>query len=219
MAISKSARTDMVINMTLAEIFLLLLFFGWLWKEPIDPSAENTVLKDKIGRLEKQIDSIKINLKIANDEIKDLNKRLDWWRSISPQLQSSELLLSPTEAKKEMGRGSPKCQDDNLLINVTIIRGEQSIVWITKSPTFTKWIENTGRVHPLFGVRISEKTKIYEFLKLVKDFYEYNKKNGSKCRFDYSLNFDSDSDYYLGRTLYEEYFYAAEIKRIGAKNN
>ncbi|MBI3952082.1 MAG: hypothetical protein HY314_16670 [Acidobacteria bacterium] len=57
---------------------------------------------------------------------------------------------------------------------------------------------------------------IQAFLAGVRDYYSSNAKvNGTECRFDYRLTYESKEDYYDGRELFERYFYPAGLSRTG----
>lgn len=214
MPFTKPERTDLVINMTLAEIFLLLLFLVWYWHTPIMGPGEIARLKEQVKRLESENNTLKQNLREAMDEISGLKQRLDWWRQVSPLIVDLEINTPPEIARKEFGRGFRKCQDNNVLIHASVIRGQQSMIWISDSPQLTQWILKIGRPLPKFNVRITDPKEIDSFLVLIRGYYQYRKKIGIECRFDYQLTYETKEDYYDGRERFEKLFYPSSISRL-----
>ncbi len=205
----------MVINMTLAEIFLLLLFVVWYGHTPI--TAPGARLKEEVDRLQKENQALKNNLRDAKDEIYDLKQRLDWWRRVSPTIVSLELNTPPEVARGEMGRGFRRCQDNNVLIRASVIRGQQAIAWITESPQLVEWIKISGRTLPRFGVWLSHPQEIDSFLALIRDYYQNQRQIGAECRFDYQLTYETKEDYYDGRERFEKLFYPSGVSRLQMK--
>jgi len=215
MPFTKPERTDLVINMTLAEIFLLLLFVVWYGHTPIMGPGEIARLKEQVDRLEKENQYLKNNLRDAREEISDLKWRLEWWRRVFPTIDTTiEGKGTPEEVRNEAGRGFRRCQDSNVLIRASVIRGQQSMVWITESPQLTQWITSTGRARPKFGVRLTDPKEIDAFLALIWDYYQNRREIGSECRFDYLLTYETKEDYYDGRERFEKFFYPSGISRL-----
>lgn len=207
MPFTKSARTDLVISMTLAEIFLLLLFVVWYGHRPIIGSDEPARLKGEADRLEKENQSLKNELRDAENKASDLKQRLDWWRRVSPTITDLELNTPSEVARGEIGRGFRRCQDHNVLIRASVIRGQQSIMWITDSPQLSQWITSTGHARPKFGVWLIDPDEIDSFLALIRDYYQHSRSMRIQCRFDYQLTYDTKEDYYDGRERFERFFY------------
>lgn len=210
MRFSSLARTDLAINMTLAETFLLLMFVVWYGHTAIlrqDPVAR---MKERLDRLEKENERLTKELKRANNQITDLTSRLELWR----QLTGFESPPTPegfTEWRKEACRSHPKCEQNNVLVHASVIRGQVSMVWLTESPKFTKWFTDAERT--AVGVTITERRTIQRFLDAVRDYYANERVNGADCRFDYRLTYGSKEDYFDGREFFENYFYPAGLSR------
>src|SRR2546423_15585862 len=122
MRFSSPVRTDLVISMTLAEAFLLLLFVVWYGHTAIirqDPAAR---MKEQLAALEKENEQLKKELKQATDEVADLKVRLDLWRRLTgfETPPTSEALA---EWRKEACRSNPKCQQNNVLVHASVIHG------------------------------------------------------------------------------------------------
>jgi len=214
MPFSKPERTDLVINMTLAELFLLLLFVAW-YAQPPEPGDQVPVLQAELDHLKKENQTLANELRDAKDQISDLKWRLEWWRRIFPTIDTTlEGNITREELIKDIGRGYRRCQDNNVLIRASVIRGQQSIVWITDSPQLVEWIASTGRSRPQFGVRLTDPKDIDSFLALIRDYYQNGKDAGSECRFDYQLTYATKEDYYDGRERFERFFYPSGINRL-----
>lgn len=219
MPFSKPERTDLVINMTLAEVFLLLLFVVW-YAQPPELGDQVPVLEAELARLKRENQILANDLRDARNEISDLKQRLDWWRREFPTIVDLELKTPPGVASKEAGRGFRRCQDDNVLIHASVIRGQVSIVWVTTSPNFSDWFSQSGRPRPNVNTRITDRNQILSILAGIRDYYQSAKENTPECRFDYRLTYETKEDYYDGRELFERYLYPAGINRtrVGLKN-
>src|SRR5438128_1166411 len=114
----RSNRGELIISMTLAETFLLLVFMVWYSVRPkFDPHPPNRIeiLQAENERLKQANEHLRL-------ELDDINRRLAFWR------QRFDLPVpgSEEELKKvlyEAGRGKPRCQDANVLVNVSVING------------------------------------------------------------------------------------------------
>ncbi|HXG06029.1 MAG TPA: hypothetical protein VNI77_01725 [Nitrososphaera sp.] len=216
MPFSKPERTDLVINMTLAEIFLLLLFVVWYGHTTIiGPPDELARLKEELVRLKNENHTLTKDLENAKNELSDLKWRLEWWRRVFPTIDTTiEGKGTPEEVRNDAGRGFRRCQDINVLIRASVIRGQQSMVWITESPQLTQWIRSTRRARPKFGVRLTDPKEIDSFLALIRDYYQNRREIGFECRFDYQLTYETKEDYYDGRERFEKFFYPSGISRL-----
>lgn len=215
MRFSRPERTDLVINMTLAETFLLLLFVIWYGHTAIlrqDPVAR---MKERLAWLEKENERLNKELKQANDQIADLKFRLELWRKLTG-FENPPTPPELAEWRKEACRSHPKCEQNNVLVHASVVRGQVSMVWLTESPKLSKWLAESGRPRPPIGVRITDMRMIQTLLDRVRDYCSSNAKvNGTECRFDYRLTYESKEDYYDGRELFERYFYPAGLSRAG----
>jgi hypothetical protein len=210
MKFSKPERTDLVINMTLAEIFLLLLFVAWYGTtdHTVKPFAE---LQEKLARFEKENDTLRTQLDFAKKEISDLKWRLDWWQHTFPAVVEG----SPGgSARKMAGRSFGKCQDDNVLVEAQVLNGKISIFMVTECQELTSFLVKSHRPRPKLGNKMTEAKLIKGFLEGVRDYYSNVAQTGTGCRFDYALTFQTPEDYYIGREYFEKYFYAAGLNRI-----
>lgn len=211
MRFSGPERTDLVINMTLAETFLLLLFVVWYGHTRIENPDPSAHLKERIASLEKDNERLKGELKQAHDRIADLKRRLDWWRDVFPGVDE---FTSPGVARQQASRGHRKCDEqNNVLVHASVVRGQFSVEWLTENPKLSKWLADSGRPRPKSGARITDWSTIQALLAGVRDYYSSAKVNETECRFDYRLTYGSKEDYYDGRELFERYFYPAGLNR------
>ena len=199
-------RSDFVIGMTLAEVFLLLLFVVWLSTAievspdgnpdaPIDAVALKvtvTELRERIASLETDKQELSARVEALRDMLGAPNESLEGFR------EGFKRKLD--EAK----RGSPVCLPANILVHVARTDGVDIVRLLRDTRGLLpggKWSE---------GAQLHDENEIQEFLRAVKNYYAKAEK---KCRFDYKLTYKSDSDYRLGRTRYEsEAFYNAGLQ-------
>jgi hypothetical protein len=219
MAFSRPVRTDLVISMTLAETFLLLLFVVWfgytaIWR--YDPLA---LLKEKINRLETENQALRKDFQQAKAQIADLQWRLNWWHSVFPGRTEVEGPGGPADAKlicQEACRSYPSCElGNNVLVQASVLRGRLSMSLVWLPPKLSGWLRSSGHTIPGTGVAIEDGTAIRGFLEAVRAYYRSAPSGGRECRFDYRLSYQSKEDYFDGREMFEAYFYPAGLHRVG----
>jgi hypothetical protein len=191
--------------MTLAETFLLLVFMFWYSiqpkiQEPPSPvetvMAENEKLKKRLAALEQQR--------------ADLDRRLEWWRTrFNQPVPGSE-----GELKRilfEAGRGKPKCQDDNLLLEVRLINGSTSVKVLSECQRLRDELLLKG-IGFRVGAVFSAPSAVDSVLAAARDFRRGSGPDG-ECRFDYHFVYATNDDYYEGRERFEKYLYSAGRQR------
>lgn len=201
------SKGELVISMTLAETFLLLVFMLWYSirpRVPVEPpapaallTAENEKLKLRVAALEK--------------ELADIQRRLEWWRARFDQPVPG----SEEELRKimfEAGRGKPKCQDDNVLVDIRLINGTTTVRVLTDSPALrTSLAAQQIKFHA--GAIITNESDIDAILRGAATFSKTGVRDGD-CRFDYRFTYATFEDYYTGRERFEKYFYSAGRMRV-----
>jgi hypothetical protein len=213
-------RTDLVISMTLAELFLLLLFVVWYgFSSTInqDPLAR---LKDELAACNKEKSQLKGELKGAEEKIADLEDKLRIMlillglpKDFDPTKAGAAAAIN--KACKEQCRSFPTCdQQNNVLIEASVIRGQISLKVLTSGGSLSTWMAGRGHRYPAVGVSITDPPAIQRFLDDVSHYYPSSKVEGRECRFDYRLRWASDADYRKGRVLFEPYFYPAGITQV-----
>jgi hypothetical protein len=212
-------RGDFVISMTLAETFLLLVFMLWYSIRPRIPAsvpttievirAENEELKNQIVALKKQIGDL-------DDKVKDYDRRLEWWKTrFNLPVPGSEKELKPILI--EAGRGKPKCQDNNILLEISLIDGVTTLKVLAGSSVLsTALLARHIAFSP--GATVVSPAEVDAVLAESRNYRKAPGPEGD-CRFDYRFVFSSDHDYYEGRERFEKYFYSTERRRVVQTQN
>jgi hypothetical protein len=196
--------SDFVIGMTLAEIFLLLLFLIW-WAV----AAERAATAGPDGTVSAAVLAEQVrNLKVVNQ---GLNKRIE---DLQTDLEAIRIMYGaasakPTDVKRAVDerisnarRGAPKCVEANTLIEADVVDGATIVRLVaTADPTVLISIGNGDTTFRPGQVLAGDEVR--RFLAGIAVFYAHNQ----QCRFDYSLNYRTDTDYRLARTTLEQYFY------------
>lgn len=203
-------RGDLVISMTLAETFLLLLFMVWYSSRPSMQTQDPcNILEAEIQRLNAKIQNLeneKTSLQLALD---DLNRRLEFWRKTFGRLPPG----SPEEFREftvDLGRGKPKCQVENVLVEVFVVNGATSMKVLAECPGLTEQLRES-QINFAAGNELRTPREIAALLRRVSTF---RKNTGEECRFDYRLRYATAEDYYIGRERFERYFYPAGHSRV-----
>lgn len=213
MRFARPERTDLVISMTLAEIFLLVMFVIWSgYSTILGNPDERALIKEQLNRLQNENEKLSKELKQAKNTIDDLQKRLDIWRNLTG-FDDPPSSTKFQEWVKEACRSNPKCEENNVLVHATVVRGQISMELLAQSPRLSEWFKNKGYALPKVNVNITDLNIIKTFLDRVRDFNLSTKVEGTECRFDYRLTYGSKEDYYDGRELFERYFYPAGLSR------
>jgi hypothetical protein len=187
--------------MTLAETFLLLVFMLWYSIRPkldTQPPTSIEVLQAENQRLKQE------NERLQSD-INDLNRRLAFWqkRFDQPIPGSEEEVRTFLH---EAGRGKPKCQDQNVLIEASVIDGTTTLKVLADSTGLRKTMHEQGiEFQP--GTLITSPGAINAILRASRDFRK--PPDNADCRFDYTFKYSTHDDYYEGRERFEKYFYTA----------
>lgn len=208
-------RGDFVVGMSLAEIVLLLLFTVFVFHAleaevggGQDPALEvarlkeeNDNLKSKLGRLERELLDEQSKLRASQKLIEELRN------IVGGEGLTGDELKRRVEALK---RGKPKCQDDNLLIEVVAIRGGLDVTVLLEDLELGRALAGKGfRLQR--GERIQGESRIDLFLRAV---LEYETQKGRDCRFDYRLIYATAEDYLLVREKFERFLYLAKRSRV-----
>lgn len=215
MRLARSERSDFVIGMTLAEIFLLLLLVMW-YKYSRDPLNPDNAARyqQELQRIQNINDSLSTKLIQASNKIDNLEKRLELWRSLMGREDPPSSQQELATWVKDLGRGNPRCEENNALIRAELISGRKSITLITESPRLLRWFKQKGQILPEIGKEVTDTAAIMSFLESVRLFYSEDKIIEKECRFDYNLIYGSKEDYFDARQLFERYFYPARLESI-----
>jgi hypothetical protein len=205
--------------MTLAETFLLLVFVIWYGVAPNSrtQSAETTPPEVRIKLLEDENDKLKADNKKLQDELNDINRRLEFWRTRFPDLKIPGSVKELGDLRAELGRGKPACQpDDNLLVNVSFVEGAASVRLQTLPPNLQEAMGTQGPSDLKTGMLLKNPKDIERFLNGVASYRRTIEGEQKECRFDYQLTWASYKDYYSAREKFDRYFYpSVRIHRGG----
>ena len=217
------ARSELIIGITLAETFLLLLFVVWYGFSPEQGNSEIARLKDEVARLNKQIDGLKVQLKADQIRIDDLaeDRRilliilgLDP-KTFDPKAAGARKAIE--DACKRLGQGLPKCELENVLIEASVVHGQTSMKVLLTSASLSAFMTSLGHHYPAVGVSITDPSIIQQFLDDVARYHPSSGVEGGECRFDYRLRWATSDDYLYGRERFERFFYPARNMRVPAQ--
>jgi hypothetical protein len=201
---------DLVIGMTLAEIFLLLLIVGWYGsrleseeegREPLTPAQ---VLAEELKAAKQELELQKQRSERLQSTVRELEGILDW---LGQRLGAKRPIRDVPTAGGALGdytaglkRGKAVCDSENVLIHV--IRDSERLTatirhqFAVDGSTFTA------------GQTLDE-PEIDRFLLAVQHYYSEQRATGRECAFDYTLAWRTDRDYRVAKRKFEPYFYPA----------
>jgi hypothetical protein len=212
MRLPRTVRTDLVISMTLAEIFLLLLFV--VWYSLTNPAVARPFPDpwERIKALEAERDKLAADLARAQKSADELQRLTDFWQqNFGMDIPGTKEAVK--EFVAEAGRGYPKCQDNNLLVRVSVLNGDETMVLTADSPSLWQFFISRGISRPAIGVQVPS-SRLTDFLAGVSDYYQAKSRESRGCRFDYWLTYATAEDYLYGRRKFEDYFYAGRITSL-----
>lgn len=209
-------RSDLVIGITLAEVFLLLLIVGWYGsrlesESPVGPEGPaGTVPRatfDDVVRREKDAQEA---LQKERDKYRQLERILEW---IAKTAGIPGTIRDLDDAKKALDkvqhdakRGRPACQEQNILVDVVAADGSVE-VRLRQSFAFGAARYQEGQV-------LRSGDEVRHLLQFIDDFYTTQRlAKQSDCVFDYSLTWITDLDYRSAREVFERYFYPAGVRQ------
>ena len=214
----KRARStsDLVIGMTLAEIFLLLLIVGWYGSRleteakgagPERPYAE---IARELEAAKKQLESSLIEAEAQRRRNDQMQRILDWIAktiNFGAPIDSVDTAGKAIErARNEARRGKPSCQSSNVIVDVV---SDNDVLKVTLLQSFPGSSGSYNR-----GLVIGSASELDRFLSFVESYYTQKSGDGQDCRFDYSASWRTDSDYRTVRQTFESYFYPAGIRPL-----
>jgi hypothetical protein len=209
MSMTRPVRTDLVISMTLAELFLMLVFVVWYGFTP--EAVDNAARIDRLVQLERELADAKVKLAKNEETIRDISKRLEWWRSWYPE-------QVPYEGKAMgsgglPGRGFPKCDlTGNVVAEGSVRDGAVAMRVVARPDALAKWFSGSGAGYPAIGASFTGLQAVNSFLNRIG---AYNLAN--PCRWDYRLAYVTDGDYKLGRETFEGVFYASRLQKVSSQ--
>ncbi len=217
MKFPRMVRTELIISMTLAETFLLLLFVVWYGLAKDVSPKPPSLLELKVKDLENKVH--KLEGEIAEDKKKDedLETRLKFWRehyNMDIPGTREQITIFVKQYLAEQGRGHPRCQENNVLVQVAVIGGQTRMEFVTESAPLAQFLTAEGISNHRVGGVVTDAGRIEAFLAAVSNFYKARNAGKKECRFDYQLMYATKEDYYDGRERFERYFYPARIRQV-----
>ena len=208
-------HNDIVLSMTLAETFLLLLFLIWLGDvartssggaaaDPTIMRLENARLKAENERLAAESRRLAEELRKQQLIVEAFRKALGLPEPITSPEQVEPAVKSAQEAAR---RGAPKCATTNVFARVAIRDGSTTVSVVAADSVARQVEAKTGLAIPV-GAVLTQDADIEEVLRAVSEYAEAN-----SCRFDYTLSYETKSDYFDARERFEKgrLFYLAGI--------
>jgi hypothetical protein len=209
--------------MTLAELFLLILFVVWYGVNPSPPKPpdEQVRLRDRIEKLEREKWSLQAKLD-------DIQRRLEYWRrTFNRDLPGSDQEMRevireyfgshPGEAKTllaDLGRDYPPCLPEprgNTLLYVEVINGSTQVEVLREPVTLNETLRASGVAPIIKGQVVTDSDRIDALLASSTKGMILRNDKAVSCRFDYSLAYGSAEDYLRARTKFEKYLYPARL--------
>jgi len=125
-------RSEIVVAMTIAEVFLLLVFMVWY----VSVSGESGPGQVSIVRAER--DRLKRENEALRNERDKLRAQAEQFQAVLKFWESRFGMFPPRNDGEvqtfvhELGRGKPKCQDQNVIAQGSVIQGAVSILVLTE---------------------------------------------------------------------------------------
>lgn len=210
----RRSRNDLVIAMTLAEVFLLLLIVGWygsrLESESVGHGQERPVdvVEHELEDAKQKLHAVEQQLQNERGRNQQMQRILDWLAktvNFGKPIDSIPAAEAAMERfKAEARRGKPSCEPTNVLIDVIADRESTAVTLLKEFVTATRDYR-AGQV-------LKSASDIETFLQEVDRYYGSKRKQGQDCVFDYSAAWRTDSDYRATRQMFEQHFYPARIR-------
>lgn len=188
-----NSQQDLIIGMTLAELFLLALLVGWL-------GSRDEITSLEVGRAE-----IEATLKEQAAQLKIAQQERDEWEKKYQELLRSSGYIDPRTGELLRFGEKPKCNvANNVLIVASVRQGSSSV----------RMLKAFGS----YGVgEVLGDQDLRRFIREVRQDSDSRKIVDAQpgCRWQYQLEWETDTDYRLGRELFEEAFYVKQLSRVG----
>jgi hypothetical protein len=219
--IPKTARrSDLLIGMTLAELFLLLLFTVWYSIFVSGPTpGDPKILQIENERLTRENAKLRSDLTDCRKNLDDLNERLRWWREHYPDTPYLNSIEAVKSFCADVGRGKPRCQTgaSNLLVEVLAVHKDVSLRLLTDAPQLADSLGSWGVSHVKAGTVLSRTDDIERFLQGVRGYRLNDREGPRECRFDYDLIYGDHEDYFYARERFEKFFYSGGRSQASRK--
>jgi hypothetical protein len=209
-------KNDLVIGMTLAEVFLLLLIVGW-YGSRLEAEAEGVKPGTPAEVLQKQLHERDEALRRATEErdqfakkITDLEAILKWLGERLGSPQPIHDIPSATAAVNVyttgLKRGKPVCESANVLVRVSADEDKLTLTFL-QPIVFSNSEFSVGRT-------LSDRLDIEHFLETLDKYYSERRKTGRDCAFDFTLEWRTDRDFRIAKKMFEPHFYPAGDRQL-----
>ena len=214
-----SRRGELVLSMTLAEIFLLLLIVGWYGMRlesetgAAGPPTPEAILREELREARNAAKKAEEERQALEMRLKEHERILEWLQDHYGGGPVADLeTLRKVIATYEQGvrdaarRGKPVCSTPNVLVRVVVDDGQVSLTLLedfaSDSQRFPK------------GLLLSAEDDMNALLNSIGVFYGERLKTRTDCAYDYELAWRTDRDYRAGRQWFEKYFYPARVIQL-----
>lgn len=207
---------DLVIGMTLAEVFLLLLILGWYGsrleseeagREPVPPAE---ILAKELNEANRALDEAKLEQQRLEGKLHEFEKILDWLGEHLGSRKPIRDVASADAAIRDytfgVKRGKAVCEAQNTLVQV--VSDQDTLTMILRQPFKvgnTTFDVNQTLVGPF---------EIERFLLEVQKYYSERRLAERDCAFDFTLAWRTDRDFRVAKKKFEPYFYPAGDRQI-----
>jgi hypothetical protein len=208
-------RSDFVMGMSLAELFLLLLFCFMLVvnarseHEPANLSSLNrTALVALLERTQAEQAALADTIKALQKELARSRDVIAYLREWTGAPEVTVPLVQRTLERKilEGKRGAPACADINTLLQVQSSNGTRTVRLLTVDEELAQALTAAGL--QLTANQLLGPAELDLFLRTTLQF-----ENAQGCRYDYSFTYATAEDYQWCREHFERYFYPAGLGR------
>ncbi len=208
-------RNDLVIGMTLAEVFLLLLIVGWygsrLESEAVGgkPGTPAEVLENELKKANQELEMAKRERDKLEDDRRNLQKNLDWLGERLGAAQPIRDIPSADAALRgyttSLKRGKAVCESENVLAHVV---ADNDMIAVTVRKRFAVQDSEFDA-----GQTLSNGRDVERFLAAVKRYYA-DRRGNRECAFDFTLEWRTDRDYRVAKKRFDPYFYPAGDRQV-----
>jgi hypothetical protein len=212
-------RNDLIIGMTLAEIFLLLLIVGWYGSRLESEAAGGTpgtpaeVLQKKLNEANEALRLEDEEHKRLENDIHNLEETLKWLgEHLDPSHHYPPIRDVPSATAAidaytaGLKRGKPICEAVNVLIQVVADDDKQTLTilqpLVVGNETFAA------------GQTLTGKQDVDGLLQAVQKYYAERRESGRDCAFDFKLDWRTDHDYRVAKKMFDPYFYPAGDRQL-----
>jgi hypothetical protein len=203
-----TSRDNLVMSMTLAELFLLLLFV--VWSSSHLPAKDEKNRPVAVAELQKRIRDLQQTVDQLHKENEDLRLDNDLLKrkfGIDPGVSGPGLPKAADDALLTARRGQPKCAEDNVLSDVVMADGVPRLTLLQSPNEIMALIAPDMRPIIAPRVALTDGPQIAAVLNAVQAFYRVRRTQRQECRFDYRFVYTTDTDYRAGRERFEQVFY------------